>query len=46
MKRGGIFIDENQKEVNIPLNLFCKVADISLTTNSAIFVDADKLQFL
>ena len=39
-------IDENQKEVNIPLNLtFCKVADISLTTNSAIFVDADKLQF-
>ena len=40
------FIDENQKEVNIPLNLtFCKVADISLTTNSAIFVDADKLQF-
>ena len=40
------FIDENQKEVNIPLNLsFSKVADISLTTNSAIFVDADKLQF-
>ncbi|RBN50744.1 tRNA lysidine(34) synthetase TilS [Flavobacterium psychrolimnae] len=39
-------IDENQKEVNFPLNLlFCKVADISLTTNSAIFVDADKLQF-
>lgn len=39
-------IDENQKEVNIPLNLtFCKVADISLTTNSAIFVDDDKLQF-
>lgn len=39
-------IDENQKEVNIPLNLlFCKVADISLTSNSAIFVDADKLQF-
>lgn len=39
-------IDENQKEVNIPLNLtFCKVADISLTTNSAIFVDADKLQY-
>ncbi|MFV8324252.1 tRNA lysidine(34) synthetase TilS [Flavobacterium sp. LS2R12] len=39
-------IDENQKEVNIPLNLtFCKVADISLTMNSAIFVDADKLQF-
>lgn len=39
-------IDENQKEVNIPLNLtFCKVADINLTTNSAIFVDADKLQY-
>ena len=39
-------IDENQKEVNITLNLtFCKVVDISLKTNSAIFVDADKLQF-
>jgi tRNA(Ile)-lysidine synthetase-like protein len=40
------FINENQKEVKVPLNLsFCKVADINLTTNSAIFVDADKLQY-
>ncbi|MFV8369852.1 tRNA lysidine(34) synthetase TilS [Flavobacterium sp. LB2R40] len=40
------FIDENQKEVNIPLNLtFCKVADISIVSNKTIFVDADKLQY-
>ncbi|MFV8347936.1 tRNA lysidine(34) synthetase TilS [Flavobacterium sp. ZB4P13] len=40
------FINENQKEVKVPLNLtFCKVVDINLTTNSAIFVDADKLQY-
>ena len=40
------FIDENQKEVNIPLNLkFCKVADIRVVSNKAIFVDADKLKF-
>ncbi|TDE26927.1 tRNA lysidine(34) synthetase TilS [Flavobacterium ranwuense] len=40
------FINENQKVVKVPLNLsFCKVADINLTTNSAIFVDADKLQY-
>ena len=39
-------IEENQKEVKIPLNLsFCKVADISLVSNTTIFVDADKLQF-
>ena len=39
-------IEENQKEVKIPLNLsFCKVTDISLVSNTTIFVDADKLQF-
>ena len=37
---------ENQKEVNIPLNLsFCKVADISIGSNKTIFVDADKLHY-
>lgn len=40
------FIAENQKEVNIPLNLtFCKVADISIVSNKTIFVDADKLHY-
>jgi tRNA(Ile)-lysidine synthase len=40
------FIEKEVKEVNIPLNLtFCKVSDISVTTNTAIFVDADKLEF-
>lgn len=40
------FISKNQKEVKVPLNLtFCKVADTNLATNSAIFVDADKLQY-
>ncbi|MFV8373206.1 tRNA lysidine(34) synthetase TilS [Flavobacterium sp. LB2P74] len=40
------FIAEDQKEVNIPLNLtFCKVADISIVSNKTIFVDADKLQY-
>lgn len=40
------FIAENQKEVNIPLNLtFCKVGDISNVSNKTIFVDADKLQY-
>ena len=39
-------IEENQKEVKIPLNLsFCKVTDISLVSNTTIFVAADKLQF-
>ncbi|MBG6062692.1 tRNA(Ile)-lysidine synthase [Flavobacterium sp. CG_9.1] len=37
---------ENQKEVNIPLNLtFCKVMDISIGSNKTIFVDADKLHY-
>ncbi|TDE05695.1 tRNA lysidine(34) synthetase TilS [Flavobacterium sandaracinum] len=40
------FIAENQKEVNIPLNLtFCKVADMSIVSNKTIFVDADKLHY-
>jgi tRNA(Ile)-lysidine synthase len=45
-KEEEYFIDENQQEVKIPLNIsFCKVADISLVSNTTIFVDADKLQF-
>ena len=40
------FIYKNQKEVNIPLNLsFCKVDDISVASNTTIFVDEDKLCF-
>lgn len=39
-------IDVNQTEVKIPLNLsFCKVADITIGSNTTIFVDADKLHF-
>jgi tRNA(Ile)-lysidine synthetase-like protein len=45
-KEEEYFIEENKKEVKIPLNLsFCKVADISLVSNTTIFVDVDKLQF-
>lgn len=40
------FIDKNQKEVKIPLNLsFCKVTDIFASSNSSIFVDENKLKF-
>jgi len=40
------FIDRDTSEVNVPLNLsFCKVNDISLPSNTAIFVDQDKLGF-
>jgi len=40
------FIDRDTNEVNVPLNLsFCKVNDISLPSNTAIFVDQDKLGF-
>jgi tRNA(Ile)-lysidine synthase len=40
------FINENQTEVKVPINLsFSKVADISLVSNATIFVDEDKLQF-
>jgi tRNA(Ile)-lysidine synthase len=45
-KEEEYLVNENQQEVNIPLNLsFCKVADISLVSNTTIFVDADKLRF-
>jgi tRNA(Ile)-lysidine synthase len=40
------FINENQTEVKIPLNIsLCKVTDISIGTNKTIFVDADQLVF-
>ena len=40
------YIDEGQKQVNIPLNLtFCKVTDISIVSNKTIFVNADKLEY-
>lgn len=39
-------IDKDTKEINIPLYLsFCKVNDISVPSNTAIFVDQDKLEF-
>ncbi|HEU4789122.1 MAG TPA: tRNA lysidine(34) synthetase TilS [Flavobacterium sp.] len=39
-------VNENETEVNIPLNMtFCKVVDISVATNKTIFVDADQLVF-
>ena len=39
-------IDKGISEVNVPINLlFCKVAKIYNTTNKAIFVDYEKLQF-
>ena len=40
------YIFKDQKEVNIPINLsFSKVSDISLVSNTTIFVDEDKLWF-
>jgi len=40
------FVNENQTEVKIPLNMsFCKVTDISVATNKTIFVGADQLVF-
>jgi tRNA(Ile)-lysidine synthase len=40
------YIEENQTEVNIPLNLaLCKVADISVVSNRTIFVDEDLLVY-
>jgi tRNA(Ile)-lysidine synthase len=40
------FVNKNQKEVKIPLNLsFSKVADICLVSNTTIFVDEDKLWY-
>lgn len=39
-------IDENQKDVKVPLNLSIeKVDDMGHATNRTIFVDADKLQY-
>lgn len=39
-------INKDQKEVKFPLNIsFCKVADISLVSNTAIFVDEDALVY-
>lgn len=39
-------IEKDQKEVKFPLNLsFCKVANISLVSNTTIFVDEDELVF-
>ena len=40
------FVNKNQKEVKVPLNLsFSKVTDISLVSNATIFVDEDKLHY-
>lgn len=40
------FIEKNQKEVKIPLNIaICKVNDISETDSNTIFVDEDCLQY-
>lgn len=40
------YINQNQDKINIPLNLsFSKVTDISIDSNTAIFVDEDKLKF-
>lgn len=40
------FIEKEQKEVKVPLNLtFSRVKDISTVSNATIFVDEDKLQF-
>jgi tRNA(Ile)-lysidine synthetase-like protein len=45
-KKEEYFIDKEQEDVKIPLNLsFRKVDDISILTNTTIFVDADKLRF-
>lgn len=39
-------INENQTEVNVPLNLsLCKVSDILLASNRTIFVDSDLLVY-
>lgn len=39
-------IENTQRQINIPLNLsFSKAAEISIGSNTTIFVDEDKLQF-
>lgn len=45
-EKSEYFVNKNSTEVNFPLNLsFCQVSDISLPTNTAIFVDEDQLEF-
>ena len=40
------FIDKDQKEVKIPINLsFCNIDDISISGNDIIFVDENKLEY-
>ena len=40
------FIPKGPQEVKIPLKLsFCKVDDISVSSNTVIFVDEDKLEY-
>lgn len=40
------YIEKNQKDVKIPLNIsICKVSDVLVTDSNTIFVDEDKLQF-
>ncbi|MNF55509.1 tRNA(Ile)-lysidine synthase [compost metagenome] len=45
-KNQEYLIENTQKQINIPLNLsFSKAAEISIVSNTTIFVDEDKLQF-
>ncbi|MNX27223.1 tRNA(Ile)-lysidine synthase [compost metagenome] len=45
-KNQEYLIENTQRQINIPLNLsFSKVAEISIVSNTTIFVDEDKLQF-
>ena len=45
-KNQEYLIEENQQEVKIPIKLsLSKVTDISLVSNTTIFVDANKLKF-
>ncbi len=45
-KKEEYFIDKNIKEVKIPINLlFCNIDDITMESNTTIFVDEDKLTF-
>ncbi|MNS13547.1 tRNA(Ile)-lysidine synthase [compost metagenome] len=45
-KNQEYYIETPQEQINIPLNLsFSKVAEISIGSNTTIFVDEDKLQF-
>jgi len=40
------FIDKDQKDVKIPLNIsFCNVSNLSITNANTIFVDEDQLHF-